>query len=254
MATSSGDDLAGAEFTGVDMHGARFRMVDLRTSSFRQVNLSGSRMRGVYLVGAEMDGEFDGLQICGVEVAPLIEAELDRRHPERAVLRATTPAELQEGWAGLEAMWATTVERVTSMPDGTIGVSVDGEWSFVQTLRHLLLATDAWLGKAILGRDRPFHPLGVLFSEYAGREADYGLDAAATPSYDEVLEARAGRMGMVREYLTHVTPEELAAPRADPWGGEWQPTVLDCVRIICLEEWNHHRYAVRDLATIDPEL
>ena len=244
MATSSGDDVADAEFAGVNMHGARFRMVDLRTASFRQVDLSGSRMRGVYLVGAEIDGEFDGLQLCGVEVAPLIEAELDRRHPERAVLRATTRA-------GIEAMWASTVERVASMPDGTIDVSVDGEWSFIQTLRHLLLATDAWLGKAIFERDKPFHPLGLLFTEYAGREADYGLDAAATPSYAEVLEARAGRMGMVRDYVARVTPEDLAMPRADPWGSEWQPTVLDCVRIICLEEWNHHRYAVRDLATID---
>lgn len=251
MATSSGNDLPGTEFTGVDLNGARFRMVDLRTSSFRQVDLSGSRMRGVYLVGAEIDGEFDGLQICGVEVAPLIEAELDRRHPERAVLRATTPTELQQGWAGIEAMWASTVEHVASMPDGTIDVSVDDEWSFVQTLRHLLLATDAWLGKAIFERDRPFHPLGLLFTEYAGREADYGLDPTARPSYAEVLEARAGRMGMVREYLTNVTPEDLTVPRADPWGSEWQPTVLDCVRIICLEEWNHHRYAVRDLARIN---
>lgn len=38
--------------------------------------------------------------------------------------------------------------------------SVDGEWSFSQTLRHLVFATDIWLGRAILGSD-DFHPLGL---------------------------------------------------------------------------------------------
>jgi hypothetical protein len=43
------------------------------------------------------------------------------------------------------------------MPSGTVDVSVDGEWSFAQTLRHLILATDMWLGKAILEIEQPFH-------------------------------------------------------------------------------------------------
>ena len=48
-------------------------------------------MRGVALVDADLDGEIEGLRIWGVEVAPLLEAELDRRHAERAVLHATEP-------------------------------------------------------------------------------------------------------------------------------------------------------------------
>ena len=158
-------------------------------------------MRGVALVDADLDGEIDRLRIWGVDVAPLVEAELDRRHPERAVLHATEPADLRAGWAGLEVMWAATVERVAGMPAGTQDVSVDGEWSFAHTLRHLVLATDAWLGQAILQHERPFHPLGVLFSEAAGDAADLGIDADATPSYAEVLEVRAGRVAMVRDYL-----------------------------------------------------
>jgi hypothetical protein len=246
----SAADPSGVEFSDRDMRAAQFRMVDLRDASFRMVDLSGVKMRGVALVDADFDGEMEGLRICGVEVAPLVEAELDRRHPERAAFRATEPAELQAGWAGLEAMWAATVDRVAQMPGGTQDVSVDGEWSFAQTLRHLLLATDAWLGKAILGEAQPFHPLGVLFSEWAGREAEVGLDAGATPSYAEVLDARAGRMAMVREYLAGVTSDDLAGECADPWGGEWRPTVLDCLRVIFHEEWHHHRYAVRDLDAI----
>ena len=248
---SADGDLRGVEFTGRDMRGARFRMVDLRDAWFRVVDLSGVRMRGVALVDADLDGEMDRLRIWGVEVGPLVEAELDRRHPERAVLHATESTDLQAGWAGLEAMWAATVERVAGMPAGTQDVSVDGEWSFAQTLRHLVLATDAWLGKTILQRERPFHPLGVLFSEAAGHEAEFGIDADAAPSYAEVLEARTGRVAMVRDYLAAVTQQELAGERADPWDGEWRPSVLDCLRVIFQEEWHHHRYAVRDLDAIE---
>jgi DinB superfamily/Pentapeptide repeats (8 copies) len=249
-AVSTSGDLRGVEFTGRDMRGAQFRNVDLRDAWFRMVDLRGVRMRGVAFVDADLDGEMEGLRIWGVEVGPLLEAELDRRHPERAVLHAAEPADLQVGWAGLVALWEATVERVAGMPPGTQDVSVDGEWSFAQTMRHLVLATDAWLGKAILRRERAFHPLGVLFSEAAGREAEFGIDADATPSYAEVLEARAERMAMVRDYLAAVTPDELAGERADPWGGEWKPSVLQCLRVIFVEEWNHRRYAVRDLDAI----
>src|SRR6185436_18906308 len=171
--------------------------------------LSGARMRGVSLIGADLDGDLEGLRIWGVEVAPLLEAELDRRHPERAVLKATEPDDRRAGWGRLEAMWAVTMARVAGMPPQAVDVSVDGEWSFALTLRHLVLATDAWLGNAILRRDHPFHPLGVLFGEAVGREAEFGLDAAATPSFADVLDARAGRTTMVREYLAAVTAEEL---------------------------------------------
>jgi hypothetical protein len=252
--TGSADGDPGAvEFTGKDMRGARFHNVDLRDATFRLVDLSGVRMRGVALVDADLDGEMDRLRIWGVDVVPLVVAELDRRHPERAVLSATQPADLRAGWAGLEAMWAATVERVAGMPPDTKDISVDGEWSFAQTLRHLVFATDTWLGKTILGQEHPYHPLGLLFSEYAGREDEYGLDAHASPTYAEVLEARAGRVTMVRDYLAGVTPDELAAERADPWGGDRKHTVLDCLRVIFDEEWNHHRYAVRDLDAIDAE-
>lgn len=237
------------ELTG-DMRGARFHRADLSGATFRTSNLSGVRMRGVDLRNADIDGEIDGVRIHGLDVAALVEAELDRRHPERVALHATTPAALRAGWAGLEQMWAATLAQVPTWPPGTVEASVGGEWSLTQTLRHLLLATDAWLGTAIRGEQRPFHPLGVLFSEAAGMEQHFGLDPAATPTFDEVLEARAGRVEMVRAYLATVTPDELAETRSDPWGDDWAPTVLQCVQVIFNEEWHHHRYATRDLAVI----
>ena len=79
---------------------------------------------------------------------------------------------MRAAWATLERTWAATLERVAAMPDGTVDVSVGGEWSFAQTLRHLVLATDTWLRRAILQVEQPFHPLGL-----AGPGAeDDGLD------------------------------------------------------------------------------
>ncbi|WP_372430404.1 hypothetical protein [Janibacter melonis] len=51
------------------------------------------------------------------------------------------------------------------MPAGTVDASVDDEWSFAQTLRHLVMATDTWLGRAVLGLDQPYHPLGQPHAE-----------------------------------------------------------------------------------------
>jgi hypothetical protein len=74
-----------------------------------------------------------------------------------------------------------------------------------------------------------------------------------TPSYSEVLEVRAGRVAMVRDFLTTVTSDELAAPRKNPWNPEHPETTLSCLHVILEEEWEHHRYAVRDLDGIEAE-
>jgi hypothetical protein len=71
-----------------------------------------------------------------------------------------------------------------------------------------------------------------------------------TPTYADVLEARAGRVAMVRDYLAAVTPDLLAEARTNPWNPKHPETVRSCLHVIIEEEWEHHRFAVRDLATI----
>ena len=93
------------------------------------------------------------------------------------------------------------MERVERLPSATVDAAVDGEWSFAQTLRHLVMATDVWLGKAILEREQPFHPLGVPYAEYEADGYDTSVFTTDVPTYDEVLEVRAGRMGMVRDFI-----------------------------------------------------
>lgn len=85
------------------------------------------------------------------------------------------------------------------MPAGSVDVSVDGEWSFALTLRHLVMATDTWLGRAILEIDQPFHPIGRPHDDYEIDGNDMSVFTTATPSYDAVQEVRAGHVAIVRD-------------------------------------------------------
>jgi hypothetical protein len=246
MATfSQSDDLQNAEFRGVNLSGARFLESDL----------SGVVMRGVDIAGSEIDAPWlfeDGsvLRVNGIDVAPFVEAELNRLFPGRAERRAADPDGLRAAWAALEHAWATTLERAAGMSAGAVDVSVDGEWSFAQTLRHLVLATDMWLGRGIMELAQPFHPLGLMGGDGGGR-FDMSVFTTQTPSYAEVLEVRAGHVAMVRDFLAAVTPEELGAARRSPHDPEHPVTVRSCLHVILEEEWEHLRFAVRDLDVIE---
>ncbi len=248
MATFTGsDDLRGAEFVDADLRGARFVGADL----------SGVVMRGVQVDGTDIDAPWllEGesfLRVNGVDVTPFVDAELNRRFPGRAGRRAADPAGLRAAWAALERAWSATLERVASMPAGTVDISVDGEWSFAQTLRHLVVATDMWLGRAILEIEQPFHPLGLVDTATAGEDGlDMSVFTTATPSYSEVLEARADRVATVRDFLASVTSDELASARKNPHAPKYPETTLSCLHTILEEEWEHHRYATRDLDAIE---
>ncbi|QXC59366.1 DinB family protein [Aquihabitans sp. G128] len=233
--------------TDEDLRGIAITRTGMAEAVLRDVDLSQARMRGVYLWRADIDGEIEGLTINGVEVKPLILAELDRRHPERAILRATEPEELRAGWAALEAMWAATMERVAALPPGTVDESVDDEWSFAQTLRHLVMATDSWFGLGVRGDPDALHPLGMPFWEWHDEAVAAGLAVDTTPPFEDVLAVRADRVAQIRDYLATVTPEELAVENDGPPWCSSPVTALDCIRIIGGEEWEHHRFAVRDL-------
>jgi len=247
MATYTGsDDLQRAEFVDANLRGAQFRRADLSGVVMRAVDLQGADIDAPWLFRGE-----GSLRVNGVDVIPLVEAELNRRFPGRADRRATDPDGLRAAWAALERTWAATLGRAAAMPAGTVDVSVGGEWSFAQTLRHLVMATDAWLGRAILGIEQPFHPIGQPNVEYETDGNDMSIFATVIPSYADVLEARAGHVAMVRDFLATVTSDDLAATRKNPWAPEYPESVLSCLHVILNEEWEHHRYAIRDLDAID---
>ena len=244
-AFTSSDDLQGARFVETNLQGARFVGADL----------SRVVMRGVQVEEADIDAPWlpEGayFRVNGVDVIPYVEAELDRRFPGRADRRADNPEGLRAAWAVLQSTWAATLDRAADMPAGTVDVSVDGEWSFAQTLRHLVLATDTWLRRGVLEIEQPFHPLGLRDAGTEGDGTDGSVFTSDTPSYADVLAARADRVALVREFLATVTAEELAAERKNPHAPEYPETVRSCLHVILEEEWEHLRFAVRDLDAIE---
>lgn len=223
----------------------QFREQDLRGARFVECDLSDAVMRGVEVAGMDIDApwlsEGPGLRVNGVDVAPLVEQELDRRFPGRSERRADSPAGLREAWASVDRAWDAAIARAAALPAGSVDARVDGEWSFSETLRHLVHATDIWLGKAVLGRGQAdFHPLGL----------GHGDSASEPGAYADVLAARADRAGMVREFLAAVTVEVLDEERPNPHDPARTQTVRRCLHVVLEESWEHLRFALRDLDAI----
>jgi uncharacterized damage-inducible protein DinB len=254
---SDGDiaDLRGKEFERADMTGARFTTVSLDGAIFRACELRRVVMRGVEMVDTTIDGEIQNLVINGVDVAPLVEAELDRRHPERPKFRPTTPEGFREAWDLNERLWESTVARARRLPPEMLHESVDGEWSITQTLRHLAFATESWVGRCILGDPSPWHPLSLPWDQMEPRPG-VPHDRDARPSLEKALALRREAMAMMRSVLDGLTDEQLDS-RTEPLVGPGWPDegetfpVRECLLIVLNEEWWHRMFAERDLAVIE---
>ncbi len=250
MADFIGADLRGSRFERADLSRARLHAVDLTGASFRGVDLSGVVMRGVDLSGTDIYGEIENVTINGVDIGPLIDAELNRRYPERAKMRPADPAGFREAWDTLERLWDGTVQRARGMAAEKLHDSVDGEWSFIETLRHLVFATDAWIRRAILGDPSPWDPLDLPWDEMPDTPG-VPRDRQARPSLDAVLELRRDRMSTVRQVIDGLTAASLDG-RTEPVEGPGWPRprsypVHRCLLTILNEEWEHRLYAERDL-------
>lgn len=223
----------------------QFREQDLRGARFAECDLSDVVMRGVEVAGMDIDApwlsEGPGLRVNGIDVAPFVEQELDRRFPGRSERRAHSPAGLRAAWASVDRAWEAAIAGAAALPAGSVDVRVDGEWSFSETLRHLVHATDIWLGKAVLGHaEADFHPLGL----------GHGDSTSTAYAYADVLAARADRAGMVREFLADVTAETLDGQRRNPHDPAGAETVRSCLHVVLQESWEHLRFALRDLVAI----
>jgi hypothetical protein len=245
-------DLTGAHFERVSLRDAHMEAVDLTGAQIRGAVFNGSRMRGVELVDVEISGELQNVVVNGVDIAPLIEAELNRRMPERAKMRPDDSEGFREAWAILERLWRGTVARAMTLPEAALHRNVDDEWSFIQTLRHLNFASAAWVARMVRGTASPWHPLDLPWDEAPGWDG-IPWDREARPSLDEVLTVRRERQAMVRHVLESLTDEQLAADvtRIEPgWPQMENFPVKECLRIVLNEEWQHRLYAERDMDTL----
>jgi hypothetical protein len=239
----------GASFTDADFTGANFRDCDLR-----QVKITDS-----WLIDVSVSGLVGNFVVNDVDVTAFVEGELDRRHPERVQLRAVRTADdYRAMWETIERLWSDTVARAGRLPEPALGLRVDDEWSFIETLRHLVFATDAWAGRAILEEPMPYHRLGLPQPGYPPADAAaLGVDLDARPSLAEVLEVRASRMALVRgiiDGLTDASLERVCQQSPSPQHPEETRSVGSCLRVIMNEECEHRRYAVRDLTALEADL
>jgi hypothetical protein len=234
-----------------EFEGATFVRASFKGATMRFSDVSGVTMRAVAVDGLDIDSHdlsFGSLVVNGVDVVPLVEAELDRQFPGRELQRAQTPEGLREGWVAVQSAWQ---ETVAATPAALVDAHVEDEWSLAQTLRHLVLATDAWLRGGILRMRQPFHEIGQIFTSAERMGFDLSIFRTDTPAYEEILAVRAERQQLVTDFLATATAELLAEEREDPWGsGDWRPSVGDCIRVILEEEWAHLRYVRRDLARL----
>ncbi|HET8959790.1 DinB family protein [Nocardioides sp.] len=254
MAEFTNEDLTGSRFEHVDLTGAEFRSVDLTRASFRGVDLRGVVMNGVEMCDVRINGEFENLLLNGVDVAPLVEAELDRRDPDRAKMRPTDPQGFRDAWDLLERLWEGTVERARRLDPELLHESVDGEWSFIETLRHLAFATDSWVRRGIQGDPSPWDPLDLPWDEMPDTPG-VPRDREARPGLDEALALRRDRMATVRSVVDGLTDESLAAHTEPVEGPGWPPPesfpVREVLLVVLNEEWHHRQFAERDLDILE---
>ena len=236
--------------------GARFDVADLRGARFTDCDLTGVTIRDGWLVNVSISGYLSNVTVNGVDVSDFVSAEMDRRHPERVQFReGQTADDVRAMWDTIERLWAQAIERAGRLPAAALTQQVGEEWSFAQTLRHLVFITDAWASRTVLDEPMPYHRLGLPQSWYPPADAAaLGIDLTAQPGYAEILAARTDRMAVMRSIVAGLTDDSLGRLcQRSPAPGypDEERTVVDCISVVMEEEIEHYRFAVRDLAVLE---
>jgi len=237
------------EFEDRDLTEAVFWGVDLTRAHLRDVDLTGVTIRNGRLVDVDIDGVVERLTVNGVDVTAFVN-ERDRWFPLRTMLCPADAAGMLAAWDALERAWTGPLDLAATLSEAQRRTSVDGEWSLVDTLRHLVFAIDKWFTVPVLGAPS-FHPVGIPNSGSAHLEWP-GLDPGADPTFDEVVAVRAERARELRRFLDAVGRDGAAAEldRTVEVLENGSAVVRDCIRVVLEEEFGHLRYAERDLARL----
>lgn len=230
------------EFEDQDLTDSVFWGVHLNNVHFRDADFTGSTMFHVLLRDVAIDGQVNRLVINGVDVTDVVN-EGDAWYPLRSMLEPRDSASAVEAWHLLEDRWADALSRADALSDEQRRQSVGGEWSLIQTLRHLVMAMDKWFTLPVLGQAE-MHPI-ILPNGGSNNYPWPGRDVDADPTYDEVRVVRAQRSAAFGEFIASVTGAELARMTTVLENGE--ATVEQCLHVVFEEEFEHLRYALRDL-------
>jgi hypothetical protein len=228
---------------------------DFIGTRFRGTTFQNVRMRGVELVDVEITGYLRNVVVNGVDIVPLIDAELNRRMPDRAKMRPDTADGFRAAWAILTRLWDESIVRAKTFPPETLHRNVDEEWSFIQTVRHLNFAVAAWVDRAVRGVPSPWHELDLPWDEAPGWDG-IPWDRDARPPLNDVLAVFQARRASVDGVLDGLTDEQLASTvtRTEPgWPQLTDFPVRQCLHIVLNELWEHRCYAERDLTVLEKE-
>jgi uncharacterized damage-inducible protein DinB len=246
-------NLRDSQFDRVDLSGSRLHLVELNDVWIRQADLHRLRIRGAELLDVEIDGELQNVTVNGIEIGPLVEAEMARQDPDYVKMKPQTADEFREAWEVLERRWDETVARARKLDPLLLHERVDDEWSFIETLRHLCYASDAWVNRVYLGNPDPWSPLDLPFDTV--RDLQWRHDRSVRPALDEVLALRTDRQATVRRVLAELTDDDLARETTPVEGEGWPPAdrypVAQALGIVVNEEWHHRRFAERDLSVLE---
>ena len=142
----------------------------------------------------------------------------------------------------LDAAWAPTIARARALSPAQQHQSVNDEFSFVETLRHVVFGIDKWFTVPLLRE--PFHPLGL--PNKGSLEFEFpGLALDSDPILDEVLAVRDDRMAKVHAFIAGLTQSDFDRS-VDVLENGPHP-VSECLYVVFEESFEHHRYALRDL-------
>jgi hypothetical protein len=255
-------EVASRHIVGVCLDKARFVNVDLSGASFHDAALSGI---SIWAWGPNLTSGIKDMTINGVEIQPLLDAELDRRFPERLVLRNINDVpSMVTGLQALETMWAPTIEHAATLDPSLLDEKIGDGLSFLETLRHLVFGFDAWVRRTALGHNNPYHSCGLAYPDTSGTWSPsgpvpwsaVGIDIHARPVLDEILAARLENTELALRLLSEMSDNEIRAvpPPSDAPGypGPREPRSLwAALKGQINEEWWHHQYAIRDLAAIE---
>jgi uncharacterized damage-inducible protein DinB len=224
--------------------GSVFRDVSLRGSVFEDVNLAEATIHNATLENARIEGSYiKGLTIDGICVDELIEAELDRRDPERLRLRIRDihdPPSVLGVMARLEQLRSRFRELLRSAAPKRLATHPSAnKWSALENVRHLLFAEDLYLNRLILQNRQPLDKLGLLpahLVRWPGFE-----QVGSTPSEDleTILAAWDGVHAGTQAFLSDLTPERLRGEARD-LGGE-PTTVGEVLQRLAQHDLHHIR-------------
>ena len=233
------------EFEDQDLSDSVFWGVKLRNSYVRDADLTGARFFHTWWKDVSIDGIVDGLVVNGVDVTNFVNSH-DRWYPLRTQLEPSTDGELREAWSAIQSEWDALFARVATMSGDAPMRSVNGEWSLLDTCRHLVFAMDKWFRWPIVGA-REFSPIGL--PNTGSRDRDWpGLALDANPSFEEVLAVRSAYVDEftrgIHEYSLSQLPDVV-----DILENGTVPALM-CFHVVLEEEFEHLRYALRDLDSL----